>query len=59
MPHPMQWFHLFGFKDEAAQQQHGESAAVAKFESVYSPELVGGEVVFTDYVMVSGKMPAH
>jgi quinol monooxygenase YgiN len=54
---PTRFVHLFRFKDEAAQKQHGESAAVAKFESVYSPELVGGDVVFTDYVMVAGKMP--
>ena len=56
---PTRFLHLFRFKDEAAQKKHGESAAVAKFESVYGPELVGGGVVFTDYAMVSGKMPAH
>jgi hypothetical protein len=28
---------------------------VKHFESVYSPELVGGEVVFTDYELISGK----
>jgi hypothetical protein len=26
-----------------------------KFESVYSPELVGAPVVFTDFEMVAGK----
>ena len=26
-----------------------------RFESIYSPELVGGEVVFTDFELVSGK----
>ena len=56
---PTRFLHLFRFKDEAAQQKHGESAAVRKFESVYAPDLVGGEVVFTDYEMVAGKMPSR
>ena len=54
---PTRFLHLFRFKDEAAREKHGQSAAVRKFESVYSPELVGGPVVFTDYEMVAGKMP--
>ena len=54
---PTHFLHLFRFKDAAAQAKHGQSAAVRKFESVYSPELVGGSVVFTDYEMVAGKMP--
>jgi hypothetical protein len=45
--------HLFIFADEAAQRTHSESEAVRRFESVYSPELVGGPVVFTDYEMVA------
>lgn len=45
---PTKFLHLFIFKDEAAQTRHGESDAVKRFESIYSPELVGGEVVFTD-----------
>ena len=52
---PTQFLHLFIFADEAAQARHGQSEAVKRFESVYSPELVGGEVVFTDYELVSGK----
>ena len=32
------------------------SAAVHKFESVYSPELVGGDVKFTDYNIVAAKV---
>jgi hypothetical protein len=28
---------------------------VRRFESIYSPELVGGEVIFTDYEMIAGK----
>jgi hypothetical protein len=33
---------------------------VRRFESVYSPELVGGEVLFTDYELISGKpAPEH
>jgi quinol monooxygenase YgiN len=52
---PTRFLHLFIFADEAAQAQHGESDAVKRFESAYSPELVGGEVVFTDYDFISGK----
>jgi quinol monooxygenase YgiN len=52
---PTKFVHLFIFEDEAAQARHGKSEAVRRFESVYSPELVGGEVVFTDYVMIAGK----
>lgn len=52
---PTHFLHLFIFADEAAQARHGESEAVKRFESIYSPELVGGEVVFTDFKMISGK----
>ncbi len=52
---PTRFNHLFIFENEAAQARHGQSAAVRQFESVYSPELVGGDVVFTDYEMVLGK----
>ena len=52
---PTRFLHLFIFEDEAAQARHGESAAVKQFESVYSPELVGGDVAFTDYEMIAGK----
>jgi quinol monooxygenase YgiN len=52
---PTRFLHLFIFADEAAQTRHGQSEAVRRFESVYSPELVGGEVVFTDYELISGK----
>jgi quinol monooxygenase YgiN len=52
---PTRFLHLFIFEDAAAQTRHGQSDAVKQFESIYSPELVGGEVVFTDYVLVSGK----
>ena len=52
---PTRFLHLFIFADEAAQKRHGESEAVKRFESTYSPELVGGEVLFTDYELISGK----
>src|SRR5215467_12146890 len=52
---PTRFNHLFIFENEAAQARHGQSAAVAQFEAVYSPELVGGDVVFTDYEMILGK----
>ena len=52
---PTRFLHLFIFEDAAAQVLHGESEAVRHFESVYSPDLVGGEVVFTNYELVAGK----
>jgi quinol monooxygenase YgiN len=52
---PTHFLHLFIFEDEAAQVRHGESEAVKRFEAIYSPELVGDEVEFTDFVMVAGK----
>lgn len=52
---PTRFLHLFIFADGAAQARHGQSEAVKRFESVYSPELVGEEVVFTDYELISGK----
>ena len=50
---PTKFVHLFEFADEAARATHGGSAAVRRFESVYGPELVGGPVVFTDYVVIA------
>jgi quinol monooxygenase YgiN len=50
---PTRFVHFFIFENEAAHKAHGESAAVKRFESVYSPELAGGDVVFTDYDMVA------
>lgn len=52
---PTKFCHLFKFRDEAAQDAHSRSAAVAQFESVYGPELVGGPVLFTDYEWIAGK----
>jgi quinol monooxygenase YgiN len=52
---PTRFLHFFIFEDAAAQTRHGQSEAVHRFESVYSPELVGENVVFTDYEMVAGK----
>ena len=52
---PTRFLHLFIFADKAAQTRHGRSEAVKRFESVYTPELVGEEVVFTDYELISGK----
>jgi quinol monooxygenase YgiN len=46
---PIQFIHLFIFADAAAHERHGRSEAVKRFEQVYSPKLVGGGVVFTDY----------
>ena len=52
---PSRFLHLFIFKDATAQTGHGQSEAVRHFEEIYSPELVGGNVVFTDYEAVAGK----
>jgi quinol monooxygenase YgiN len=52
---PTRFLHLFIFKDAAAQTLHGQSEAVRRFESIYSPGQVGGEVIFTDYEMIAGK----
>jgi len=52
---PTRFLHFFIFEDAAAHTRHGQSEAVQRFESVYSPELVGGDVVFTDYELVAGK----
>src|SRR5438067_2444808 len=52
---PTHFLHLVIFEDEEAQKRHGESEAVRKLESVYSPVLIGGNVVFTIYEMVAGK----
>jgi hypothetical protein len=52
---PTRFLHLFIFEDAAAQTRHGQSEAVKRFESIYTPELVAGEVVFTDYDMIAGK----
>jgi hypothetical protein len=38
---------------EPAHQAHGRSEAVRQFEAVYRPELAGGPVVFTDYVLIA------
>ncbi len=50
---PTRFIHLFIFEDEAALTRHSESQAVKRFESIYSPELVGGDVVFTDFNQVA------
>jgi quinol monooxygenase YgiN len=56
---PTRFLHLFIFEDEAATVRHSQSEAVKRFESIYSPELVGGDVVFTDYEMIAGKPTAE
>ena len=53
---PTKFVHLFIFEDEAAHQAHGNSEAVRRFESVYTPELAAGPVVFTDYQLVAANI---
>ena len=50
---PTRFVHFFIFEDEAAREIHSQSAAVKRFEAAYRPELVGGDVVFTDYNLVA------
>jgi quinol monooxygenase YgiN len=50
---PSRFVHLFIFEDDAAHAAHGESSAVRQFEAVYTPELVGGPVIFTDYLQIA------
>jgi quinol monooxygenase YgiN len=50
---PTRFVHLFIFDDKEAQRIHGSSEAVATFEAAYGPNLVGGPVVFTDFVQVA------
>ena len=45
---PTRFVHFFIFADAAAHAAHGNSAAVKKFKAAYGPELVEGDVVFTD-----------
>jgi quinol monooxygenase YgiN len=47
--------HFFIFEDKAAHAAHAGSAAVKRFEAAYRPELVEGDVVFTDYDVVAAK----
>src|SRR5512133_3305100 len=50
---PTHFIHLFIFENKEAQTRHSESDAVQRFEAIYSPELVGGPVVFTDFNLVA------
>ena len=50
---PTRFVHFFIFDDEAAHTAHAKSEAVKRFEAAYRPELVGGDVIFTDYNLVA------
>jgi quinol monooxygenase YgiN len=52
---PTRFLHFFIFENAAALARHGRSEAVKRFEAVYTPELVGKEVKFTDYKLIAGK----
>ena len=54
---PTKFVHLFEFADDAAHETHGSSDAVHRFEAAYGPELAGGPVVFTDFVLVASNSP--
>jgi quinol monooxygenase YgiN len=50
---PTRFTHFFIFADEAAHAAHAGSAAVKRFEAAYRPELIEGDVVFTDFEPVA------
>ena len=50
---PTRFTHLFIFADEAARTAHSNSDAVAAFESVYTPHLLDGPVVFAEFDLVA------
>ena len=50
---PTRFVHFFIFEDEEANRAHGNSAAVKRFEAAYRPELIGGDVRFTNYRRVA------
>jgi quinol monooxygenase YgiN len=50
---PGHFVHLFIFEDEGAHTIHSKSEAVKRFEATYRPELIGGNVVFTDFHFVA------
>ncbi len=56
---PTSFVHFFIFENKAAQDTHSRSAAVKKFESIYSSELVSEGVSFTDYDLVATNQPQN
>jgi quinol monooxygenase YgiN len=54
---PTRFVHFFIFEDEASHEAHSKSAAVKRFEAAYRPELVGGDVTFTDYRRIATNQP--
>jgi quinol monooxygenase YgiN len=52
---PTRFVHFFIFEDDAAHVAHASSAEVKRFEAAYGPELVEGNVAFTDYAVVAAK----
>lgn len=47
--------HVFIFENEQARIEHSNSEAAKKFEEVYTPALVHGQVVFKHYESVAIK----
>ncbi len=50
---PSCFVHFFIFENEAAHETHSRSEAVKRFEAAYRPELIGGDVRFTDYNLIA------
>ena len=50
---PNSFMNFFIFADEAAQNRHRTSEGVKRFTAVLYPELIDGQVRFTDYAMLA------
>ena len=50
---PTRFVHFFIFENKAAHKIHSQSDAVKRFEAAYRPELISGDVVFTDYKLIA------
>ncbi len=50
---PTHFVHFFIFENKAALEAHSQSDAVKQFEATYRPELLGNNVIFTNYNLIA------